>query len=103
MLSMGFLFIILGGVGAYLLGRTGHTYLMVCAIICVIGDFWSWGIMHNYATERAKQRSDYKGGFYDFRQDEVEDVPDWITMVNMVFSLASLVLLIVGVVFTLTA
>jgi hypothetical protein len=98
---MGWLSVLLSGVAAFLLFMTGHTVLMVLAIVAAIGCFWSWGIMHNYATDAAKRRSNYSSGFYDITKREAQAVPDWICMVNMLFGLAGLVLLITGIVMTL--
>ena len=95
---MGWLSVLLSGVAAFLLFKTGHTVLMVLAIVAAVGCFWSWGIMHNYATDVAKRKSNYTGGFYDITHREAQAVPDWISMVNMLFSLAGLVLLITGIV-----
>lgn len=71
---------------------------MVIAIITVMGCLWSWGIMHNYATELAKRRPDYKGEFYDITEREAQNVPDWISIINILFSLVGLILLIIGIV-----
>jgi uncharacterized membrane-anchored protein len=95
---MGWLSVLLSGIAAFLLFKAGHTVLMILAILAAVGCFWSWGIMHNYATDLAKRRSDYTGGFYDITNREAQAVPDWISTVNMVFSLAGLVLLITGIV-----
>jgi len=95
---MGWLSVLLSGGAAFLLYRTGHTVLMILAIVAAVGAFWSWGIMHNYASEAAKRRSNFTGGFYDFNITEAESVPDWITIANMLFSLAGLILLITGIV-----
>jgi len=97
---MGWLSILLSAVAAFLLFRTGHLILMILAIVAAVGGFWSWGIMHNYTTELAKRRPDYTGEFYDITDREARAVPDWITVVNMVFSLAGLVLLVTGIVLT---
>lgn len=75
----------------------GYAIFMIVAIIAAIGCFWSWGVMHNYATKFAKRRKNYKGGFYDFNLKEVEAVPDWITWINMGFSLLGIILLIGGI------
>jgi len=72
--------------------------LMVLSIVDLLGCFWSWGVMHNYATEMAKRRSSYTGGFYDLTEREVEAVPDWIAGVNLLFSLGSVALLVTGIV-----
>ena len=95
---MGWLSVLLAGLAAFLLFKAGHTVLMILAIVAAVGCFWSWGIMHNYATEAAKRRSNYTGGFYDITNREAQAVPDWISTANMLFSLAALVLLNVGIV-----
>ncbi|MGB2984526.1 MAG: hypothetical protein WBE26_01475 [Phycisphaerae bacterium] len=98
---MGWLSLLPSGIAIVLFFKTGHTVLMVIAIVALVGCFWSWGIMHNYATELAKRRSNYTGGFYDVTKREAHSVPDWITVINMVFSLAGLVLLTTGIVLTI--
>lgn len=95
---MGWLSVLLPGGAALFFFKTKHLALMVIAIFVSVGCFWSWGIMHNFATIQARRRSDYSGGFYDLTTQEVEAVPDWITRVNLLFSLIGLVLLIVGIV-----
>jgi hypothetical protein len=100
---MGCLSVLLAGVAAFLLFRTGHTVLMILAIVVGVGCFWSWGIMHNYATEAAKHRPNYTGGFCDITGREAQAVPNWISMVNMLFSLAGLVLLVIGIVMIVRA
>lgn len=95
---MGWLLVLLSGIAAFLFFKTDHTILMVISIVAAIGCFWSWGIMHNYATELAKRRPNYTDGFYDITNREAEAVPDWITYVNIISSLVGLVLLIVAIV-----
>ena len=96
---MGWLAVLLAGVGAFLLFKSGHTILMVLAIIATLGTFWSFGIMHNYATNLARRRASYTGRFFDCTDQEVQAVPNWIALINMLFTLAGLVLLITGIVF----
>ena len=96
---MGWLSVLLSGVAAFLLFKTGHTLLMVFAIVAAVGCFWSWGIMHNYATELAKRRSNYTAGFYDITNREAQAVPNWLATLNMIFTLAGVTLLIIGIVF----
>ena len=98
---MGWLSVVISGIGAFLFFKTDHTVLMVLSIITAAGCFWSWGIMHNYATEASKRRSNYTGGFYDITDQEAEHVPDWITLANMILSFAGLVLLITAIVFVI--
>jgi len=95
---MGWLSVVICALAAYTQYKLDHTALMILAIIAAVGSFWSWGIMHNYAVEAARRRLSYTGRFYDFTEGEVESVPNWITLINMIFSLGGLVLLIVGVI-----
>jgi len=99
---MGFFSVLLPAIAALLFLKTGHTVLMVLAIVAAIGCLWSWGVMHNFATELAKRRADYSGGFYDVTPEEAQAVPNWIASLNMAFSLAGLVLLITGIVMIIT-
>lgn len=96
---MGWLSVLSSSVAAYLLFASGHTVLMVVAVATAVGSLWSWGVMHNCATDAAKRRSDYTGGFYDFTKQEADAVPNWISFVNMVFSILGVILLIAGMVF----
>ena len=95
---MGWASVLSSLLAALLMLIKGHPILMIIALFAAIGSFWSWGVMHNYATELAKHRPDYKGGFYDFTKKEVQSVPDWIAIVNFGFSLFGIVLLIVGII-----
>ena len=95
---MGWLPVLLSGVAAYLLFATEHTALMVVAIATGIACVWSWGVMHNYATDAAKRRPGYTGGFHDLTRAEATAVPNWISVVNMVFSILSVILLIAAIV-----
>jgi len=78
------------GFAVLLLLGTGHNVLVTLAIIAGAGCFWSWGVMHNYATEEAKKRSGYNGDFYDITAREASSVPSWITILNFFFTLAAL-------------
>jgi len=95
---MGWFSILICCIAALLLFKTEHTFLMILAIIAAIGCFWSWGVMHNYATEAAKRRNNYRGGFHDIMPHEAQAVPDWITRINMGFNLIGVGLLIIGIV-----
>ena len=95
---MGWLSVLLSGIAAFLLFKSGHMFLMTLAIIAAIGCFWSWGVMHNFATEAARRRQNYTGGFYDMTSSEAEAAPDWVTWINMALSLLGLVMFIGGIV-----
>ena len=57
--------------------------------------------MHNFATEAAKKRSNYRGRFYDITLTEADSVPNWIAILNMCFSILALLLLITAIVIRL--
>ena len=95
---MGWLSVLVGVAAAVLLYGTGHGILFSLAVVSAAGCFWSWGIMHNYATNTAKKRSSYSGGFYDFTGQETQSAPNWITVVNMLLTLIAVGLLIIGLV-----
>ena len=94
---MGFLGVVIAGGATWLLWDNGWPLVTVSIIVAAI-EFWSWGVMHNYATEAAKGRPDYSGGFYDFTKREVESVPDWLAVVNLLSFIAAVGLLITGLV-----
>lgn len=95
---MGWLSVLVGIVAAVLLYGTGHGILFALATASAAGCVWSWGIMHNYATNAAKNRSSYRGDFYDFTEKEIQSAPNWVTVVNMFLTLTAVGLLITGLV-----
>ncbi|HHV61437.1 MAG TPA: hypothetical protein GXX51_02200 [Firmicutes bacterium] len=95
---MGWFCVLLSGIAPFLMFKMGHTLMMIFAIIAAVGCFWSWGVMHNYATELAKRRWNYTGGFYDITPEEAQAVPDWITWINMGFTFMGVILLIIGII-----
>jgi hypothetical protein len=97
--TMEFLTVLASGIAAYLMFTTGHFFLFILAIAVSMVCFWSWGITHNYNTKNAKRRSKYTGGFYDITDRKVERVPNWLSTVNVIFSLTGLALFILGIVF----
>ena len=77
---MGWLGVLMSGVAAWLLWDNGIIWI-VSAIGVGLVQFWSWGIMHNHAVMAARNRSSYSGEFYDFTNEEVDSIPNWITVV----------------------
>lgn len=88
----------LAGAAAFLLYASGHLVLFALAILAAVGCWWSWGIMHNYATDAARQRPTYRGGFNDITEAEATAVPNWIAKINLGFSLAAFALLVTAIV-----
>lgn len=95
---MAWLSVVIAVIACVLLYGTGHPILLGVAIFSVVIGVCSWGIMHNFAQKIARNRSNYTGEFYDITENEAEDVPDWITFINMVVSFLGLVMLIIGIV-----
>lgn len=95
---MGWLHVLISGIATFLFWKTQSYLLMIISIFVLLGTFWSYGIMHNFATEAAKKRKSYTGGFRDFTYEEVQAVPDWITAINMVMSILGIILLVTSVI-----
>ena len=95
---MGWLSVLLGGIAGALFFKTDHMILLSLSIICAVGCFWSWGVMHNFAMELARRRSNFTGDFYDVHIREAQSVPNWITAINILFSVSSLILLIIAII-----
>lgn len=94
---MGFLGVLISAVAAWLLWDDGP-WFFGSAIFVGVQQLWSWGVMHNYATNQAKWRPNYRGGFYDFEPADVDAVPDWLAFLNLLGFLAAVALLITGII-----
>ena len=91
---MGWLGIVLSVVAAWLLRDDGWLWLVAAAVALL--QVWSYGIMHHHAVESAKKRLDYRGGFFDLNDRDMDAVPNWLTIVNMVGFAAAVGLLVAG-------
>jgi len=79
---MGFLGPAIGAGAAWLL-FTGDAFWLGCvAAAFALISLWTWGIMHNQATEAAKRRLGFRGDFFDFRASEIAAVSDKLTVLN---------------------
>ena len=94
---MGWLGVVLSVAAAWLLRDQGWLWLAGAIAVGML-EFWSWGIMHNYATESAKKRPDYSGGFFDIEPRDATSVPDWIATVHMIGFIAAVGLLVAGLI-----
>ncbi len=92
---MGWLGVVFSVCAAWLLRDDGWLWFGAAIGVGVL-ELWSWGIMHNYAVESARSRSDYKGGFYDFTPRDVAAAPNWITVTNMIGFASAAALLAIG-------
>ncbi len=93
---MGFVGVVLAIIAAILLKNNG--WLLLISTIVGFINLWSWGIMHNFATEKAKKRDSYSDGFYDFTESEVESVPDWLSAINLLGFIVAIGLVIIGLI-----
>ena len=84
---MAWLPVVLGAATCWILYRSDEIVLFIVVFLLTLISFWSWGIMHNFATEEAKKRPAYTGGFYDLTKQEARVAPDWITRINFVSSI----------------
>ena len=94
---MGWLGVALSAAAAWLLWDNGGLWLASAIVVGVI-ELWSWGIMHNYATDAAKQRSGYTGGFHDFTAQEVNTVPNWISTINLIGFVMAIAVFVAGLI-----
>ena len=98
---MGWFYVAISIIAAIIFFKSGHIILMIISIVAALGCFWSWGVMHNYATDIAKQRLGYTGKFYDINKEEANAIPNWITFINVLFASAGFILLIISIVLIL--
>lgn len=94
---MGWFHVALGVVTCFLLYSAGKWVAFWAAVIVLVGLFWTYGVMHNYATESAKRRLTFRGDFYDFTERDIGAVPDSIARLNLIFAVISLGFLVYGV------
>lgn len=87
-----------GVVAATLFYVADSTVLLVLAATAAIGSFWTFGIMHNYAMDLAKRRSNFTGQFWDITPDEADAVPNGWAFANFICSAACFVLFLVAAV-----
>jgi hypothetical protein len=95
---------------------TRHTVLFSISIAAGLIALWSWGVMHNFATASAKRRRQiilermrYAGrpeeecAALDSRvinpnAADMDSIPNWLTLVNMLTTLVGIVLFFWGVI-----
>ena len=96
---MGWMSILFAAIGAWLFHMSQSGSLFWLTIGAGVIAFWSYGVMHNYAMEAAKQRRGPTGRFYDITPSEADAVPNWITGINMLSSIACFVLFVIAIFF----
>lgn len=95
---MGWLTVVLGGIAAYLFYSSDKNALAFAAAVLALLNLWSYGVMHNFAVEAAKQRATYRGEFSDFEKRDLAAVPGWLTNINIASAFLIVFLLIWSVV-----
>jgi len=108
--------LIINALAALAFFGTGHPILFWICIVSLVVSFWSYGIMHNYASTRAKERWDILRENMIREGRPAEDieridntpikmthsdalsVPDWLSSVNMASTFAGMILLIWGII-----
>ncbi|RJP76465.1 MAG: hypothetical protein C4522_17920 [Desulfobacteraceae bacterium] len=107
----GWINIIISGIAAYSFYRIHSTVLMVLSIANCMLSFWSFGVMHNYAssTRRNKAAILRKNMEAEGRLDsdaiesldriersiDPHSVPNWISTISMASFVFSIVLLVI--------
>lgn len=80
--------------------RSGHTTFMMFSIINTVANFWTFGVMHNFAmkqhsswTEQVQKNRELEGKLDKETKRHLrkiaetlcpEDVPDWLAIMNIV-------------------
>ena len=95
---MGFLPVGTSALAAIIFYARSDIKLMCLAIAAAILSFWTYGIMHNFAVEAAKNRLSFRGGFGDFRPEEVQSVTNGLALANLIASLVGFCVLVIAVV-----
>jgi hypothetical protein len=113
---MGFLSVLLCASAAATLYGTGHPILFWISVFLAIADFWTWGVMHNFAMESAKLRRKHCRENFNVERRQQEEinkldqtkirieprdlnaVPDGLSAVNMIIAICGVVMLVWGIV-----
>jgi len=94
---MGWIPIACAAIGAWLFHVSQNDWLFWIALCTGVLSLWSYGVMHNYATEAAKQRPGYSGKFYDISESEADSVPNWLAAASMLSSVAAMFLFVIAI------
>lgn len=116
----GWISIIISAIPIYLFWKSGSIILFIITIINLVINFWSFGIMHNFyyrvynviRQRNSNLRINIKlNGRLDKQTETILDrhdktahhtaidqVPDWITHINLATSCIGLILLITSVI-----
>lgn len=95
---MGWLPVLLGIISCIVYLNQKSFILLIISALGTIIIFWSWGIMHNIAFEKAKQRKGFTGRFFDINKEESLSVPDWIANINMISSIIIFVFFVIAMI-----
>lgn len=105
----------LGVIAAILFYNVDTAFFWITLFITIL-TFWSAGVMHNYAMESAKawrariiENKMHEGASpeeieqikqiqLNINENDLHSVPNWLTIVNMIFSFGTYLMLIVAIV-----
>lgn len=107
----GWICLIICVVPIYFFYVSDHIVLMIFSIVNAAINFWSFGVMHNYAVkqnslwaERVRKNRELEEGPLSLEEDiklqrigntlRPEDVPDWLVYVNVITTIMGLILFI---------
>ena len=79
------------------LNSMDHEILTWLSAIAAIGCLFSWGLMHAYAARSAKQRENSTGLDYRLTEADALSVPDWITYINMAFTILAFLMMAMAI------
>ena len=111
---MGWLSVLLCAVPIYLFWKSASFILMTLAALNALLNFWSYGVMHNYAVKASatKIKQLHEGlaleGRLDAKQQaaldrislrvDLDSVPNWLSSINMITTAVGLIGLIAALV-----
>ncbi|MBN1181716.1 MAG: hypothetical protein JXB49_05465 [Bacteroidales bacterium] len=89
------------------------TILFWISLLTTVIIFWTWGIMHNYAHMAARNRiksnkinegksekeiSNLPRTNIEINETDMDNVPDYLTFINMIITIAAFIFLIFGII-----
>jgi len=107
----GWICLIICAVPIYFFYVSNHTVLMIFSIVNTAINFWSFGVMHNYAmkqnslwSERVRKNRELEEGPLSLEEEiklrrigntlRPEDVPDLLVYINVITTIMGLILFI---------
>lgn len=111
---MGWLSFLIAAIPVYLFWSSNHYALVALAVINALVNFWSYGVMHNYAVSSSSQRIkrlrenlQNQEDFTPERQAALDRipleldpnaVPDWLAKVNLATTILGVLCIVTGII-----